>query len=382
VTVARFGQVGPEASLDLVVDGAPHDRQRLDIPSAGAVQVTWRLPRSARVAEARLEPADAHPADDVVLLGVPGVVQNVQFVGESPAALRALAALDGVVIARAGLGSLNPGGARSLVAFAGQDPPADLASGRLVFNPTPGGAMAPAVGPPREIVLEAAGPSPLLAGLDLAGATVSGARVPSAPRWAEEVLAAGGRALVYLGVPPGGGGRTAVLAFDSDSGDLRLREAFPALVARAAAWARGEPEARFGPSVAIGYGADPSEGGRSSEGADALAPAGARSPGGSDLLPASRGSTAPGEYRLSGSMLESDLRRDPAWAAWALDGAEASESAAWSKRVPAAPTSIMAAAAAAVVILTESAFRVSRARQRERPSATASASLERSRWTG
>lgn len=233
--LASFAGAPAEAPLLLRVDGRDWDQQQVRLAPGASFETVWTLPPGARTAELELRAGDALPADDRAVVPLDPVGPRIQLVGDSAVLRRALAALPDASLGRAGLGDFRADGSVDLSVFAGALPERLPPGGVLVFDAPPGRLFAGQAGG-GSARLGPAGAHPLVAGLDLAGATLADVAAVALPDWAEPVMVdEEGRPLVFAG--SFGDSRIVVFAFDPDAGDLARRLAFPLLLARAADWA-------------------------------------------------------------------------------------------------------------------------------------------------
>lgn len=236
--LANFGAAARDVPLRLTVDGRPVDDRTVAVAGAGTFDTVWTLPAGATTAEVRIAPRDALSDDDTAAVPLEGSARRIQLVGESNAVARALAALPGARLERAGSGTFHADGSVPVSVFVRHVPERLPPGGVVLVDPPPGRVFtARAAGAEGRIV--GAGGHPLVAGLDLEGVTLAGLSDPAVPAWAEPVLRAGDLTAAFAGVF--GTSRLVVLAFDPDAGALADRLAFPIFIARVVAWAAPDP---------------------------------------------------------------------------------------------------------------------------------------------
>jgi hypothetical protein len=244
--LANFGRAAVHVPLALVLDRREWDRRVVELAPGATHEAVWSLPAGARQAEVRLTSADALAADDVASVPLDDRPVRVQWVGESSAVGRALAADPALVVTHPGLGTYRGDGSVDVTVFVGAVPDPLPAGGVVIVHPSAGGPLGvrPTGG---AVVVDAVGDDPLVAGLDLTGTTLADVAELAPAPWLAPVPGAGDHALAYVGARPEGA--VVVLPFNPDGGDVARRLAFPILVSRAVALATG---ARIEPVVPAG----------------------------------------------------------------------------------------------------------------------------------
>jgi len=243
--VMNFSGQGVNAPVVLTGDGVELGRQEVSLPANGGSQeLSWPLPPGLAEATVRVDGGDALPADDAATLVLgqaeaAGLSLRILLVSDAPAALqRALQALPGAEVRTELSGAFADalaGERYDLIVFekTAPDPAAVAALGSplLFVNPPPEGPF-PAEGAMAEpTVSRLLAQDPLLAGVDLAGATFGQTPIYLLAGGQTEVVGAAEGPLVFRGEV--GGQPTVVFAFDLGASNLPRRVAFPILVANA-----------------------------------------------------------------------------------------------------------------------------------------------------
>lgn len=238
--IANGGARPARVRAELAVDGRPAGTVDLALAADETASVGWRVDGGgvAEVTARRLDgdgapTPDALPADDRAVVPLGARARQLQFAGPPGALRRAVAALPDTEVRWVGVGTLSHRGLADVSVIHGPAPPVLPPGGALVVDP-PVGPWLAAAGVAITGALQAAEPHPIAAGLDLAGAVVGGVRATAAPEWAAVLATVDGRPAIWAGATDGR--RVVVLGFDPDLGQIARREAFPALVGRAAAW--------------------------------------------------------------------------------------------------------------------------------------------------
>ncbi|MBP9502196.1 MAG: VWA domain-containing protein [Candidatus Promineofilum sp.] len=249
VTVANKGQAAGQALLSLYIDGALFDSRRVTVDGNQDSHLTWAIPATADVIEARLEPAmgtaDYLNVDNRAWSASGGqAIRRVLLVGEENLFLeRFFAVMPGYELVRMPGSDFEQaaesGETFDLTLFDGVPVPATLPEGSiLVVNPQPGGEgdPAPAIQVTRTFTATAVtylASSPLLTDVDWRGINIAEAQAVE-PNGLEVVVAAEGGPLLLAGEIDGR--RVAVLTFDLHRSDLPLQIAFPVIMANITDW--------------------------------------------------------------------------------------------------------------------------------------------------
>jgi hypothetical protein len=241
-SIVNFGAERVTVPVTLQGDGLEIGRTEVTIDGDGAmVPLRWLLPPGVAELSARIEHSDAFAADDTAAL-LPGdaatttIAPRILLVSDLPGALaRALLAIEHVQLV------IEPGDNLAAIAAGGYDlvvfdrtaPPTET----LVKVDTPSLWVAPPVGgpfaasegvsDPRVTRLRAG--DPLLAGVDLSGATFGPTPIFTLAAGDEEIVGSTEGPLLYRGkvnAQP-----AVILAIDPEVSNLPKRVAFPVLVA-------------------------------------------------------------------------------------------------------------------------------------------------------
>lgn len=240
--VANFGPAAARLRAELRVDGRAAGATALELAPGAAAPLRWSVPATGAVAEIVVRrlgdggapDGDALPADDAAVVPLGARTRQLQFAGRPGALRRAVAAQPDSEVRWVGLGTLADRGLTDATVIVGSAPAALPLGGAVLADPPPGPWLVDAADPVTG-TWQTGAPHAITAGLDLAGAVVAGVRATAAPAWAEVVATVAGRPAAWAGSV--GAQRVVVLAFDPDGGTIAGREAFPALVGRAVAWA-------------------------------------------------------------------------------------------------------------------------------------------------
>ena len=254
----RIGNTGPvraDGTLRLRVDGAPFGERVVSIgPDASEALAIDGVPATASWIEAFFEHPDLLAIDNLATAAVPRpFTRRVALVGGRTDQLeRALRAVPGVTLDRIDPNRYDPAARHDVTVFEAWFPPKAPASHWMLIDPprTDGpvavnGLLGRRSDGSREwnsAQIARILPSPLLAGVDLAGVQIAEARQVLLPRWAEEAVSARNAPLIFLGYP--GPWRAVVVAFDLRSSNLLGRVGFPVLIANSIDWLTGTADAR------------------------------------------------------------------------------------------------------------------------------------------
>jgi hypothetical protein len=240
-SVVNFGPQRVTVPLSLLGDGLEIGRADVILDGAGDSEpLRWVLPPGVNELAVRIEQADALAADNVARL-LPGdaattIAPRILLVSDLPGALaRALMAIDNVQVAiepADNLAAVAAGG-YDLVVFDRAAPPTEtlkaIDTASLWVAPPVGGPFATGEGVGDPTITRVRAGDPLLAGVDLSGATFGPTPVFTLAAGDEEVVGWTDGPLLYRseinGYP------AVVLAFDPEVSNLPKRVAFPVLVA-------------------------------------------------------------------------------------------------------------------------------------------------------
>ena len=244
--VVNFSAVEVQAPVVLLGDGGLEiSRQPMAAPpNGGSVELEWPLPPGTGEVTVRVETVDALAADNAASLvlrpqDTGDLALKVLLLSDAPAHLqRALQALSGAQVTTeqsANLAAALDAGPYDLIVFEKSLPPPEalpeLAAPLLFVNPPPGGPFVTEGSMLEPKVARLRAQDPLLAGLDLAGATFGETPIYVLDGTQTEVVGAADGPLVFRGRV---GERPAVvLAFDLGASNLPQRVAFPILIANA-----------------------------------------------------------------------------------------------------------------------------------------------------
>ncbi len=243
--VMNFSAQAVTAPVVLAGDGIELARQELQLPgNGGSQELTWPLPPDVQEASVRVATADPLPADDAASLvlrqdAAENLSLRVLLVADAPADLqRALQALPGAEVQTELSGAFAEalaGQRYDLLVFEKAAPPpeavADLATPLLFVNPPAGGPFPIEGAMPEPTITDLRTQDPLLAGVDLAGATFGETPIYGLGPGQTEVVGAAEGPLVFRAAV---GGQPAIgFAFDLAASNLPRRVAFPILVANA-----------------------------------------------------------------------------------------------------------------------------------------------------
>lgn len=241
-SVANFGPSSVTVPVSLLGDGLEIGRSEVTIAGEGAVEpLRWMLPPGVSELTARIEQTDALLADNTasLLLGdaaTATIAPRILLVSDLPGALaRALMAIEAVQVA------IEPGDNLAVIAAGGYDlivfdrtaPPTET----LAKIDTPSLWIGPPVGGPFETTEGISDPrvtrvragDPLLAGVDLSGATFGPTPVFTLGAGDEEIIGSPEGPLLYrteVNDQP-----AVILAVDPETSNLPKRVAFPVLIA-------------------------------------------------------------------------------------------------------------------------------------------------------
>ena len=255
VRISNTGPVRADGTLRLRVDGAPFGERVVSIgPDASEALAIDGVPATANWIEAFFEHPDLLAIDNLATAAVPRpFTRRVALVGGRTDQLeRALRAVPGVTLDRIDPNRYDPTARYDVTVFEAWFPPKAPTSHWMLIDPprTDGpvavnGLLGRRSDGSREwnsAQIARILPSPLLAGVDLAGVQIAEARQVLLPRWAEEAVSARNAPLIFLGYPSSW--RAVVVAFDLRSSNLLGRVGFPVLIANSIDWLTGTADAR------------------------------------------------------------------------------------------------------------------------------------------
>lgn len=244
--VMNFSAQAMTVPVVLRGDGIEVGRQEVALSgNGGSEELSWPLPPGIAEATVQVDTADALVADDAASLVLrqdeaSSLSLRVLLVSDAPSALqRALQALPGAEVRTELSGAFADalvGERYDLIVFEKAAPPpeavAGLATPLLFVNPPPGGPFLAEGAMVAPTVSRLRAQDPLLAGVDLAGATFGETPVYVLDAGQTEVVGAADGPLVFraeVGDQP-----AVVFAFDLAASNLPRRVGFPILVANAA----------------------------------------------------------------------------------------------------------------------------------------------------
>ncbi|MSQ44118.1 MAG: hypothetical protein EXR45_07930 [Chloroflexi bacterium] len=255
VRISNNGPLRADGTLRLRVDGAPFGERIVSIgPDASEALAIDGVPATANWIEAFFDHPDLLAIDNLATAAVPRPFsRRVALVGGRTDQLeRALRAVPGVTLDRIDPNRYDPTARYDVTVFEAWFPPKAPASHWMLIDPprTEGpvavnGLLGRRSDGSREwnsAQIARILPSPLLAGVDLAGVQIAEARQVLLPRWAEEAVSARNAPLIFLGYPSSW--RAVVVAFDLRSSNLLGRVGFPVLIANSIDWLTGTADAR------------------------------------------------------------------------------------------------------------------------------------------
>jgi hypothetical protein len=244
-SVVNNGLLDREALLSLTLDGTLFDSRRITVPAGSNANVTWELPESTSIIEARLSDheSDFLPLDDTAWAVHEGGVSNrTLLVTEGNLFLEQVySVLPGVEAFKASPDDNLSDGEFDLYVFDSIPLPDSLPTAdMLIINPQPDdtavsseGDLLTVTGTFSNTVAIRLADSPLLQFVDWRSVHVRQAQAVSAP-WAQRLVEAEGGPLILTGER--GGHRIAILTFDLRDSDLPLQIAFPILMANITSW--------------------------------------------------------------------------------------------------------------------------------------------------
>ena len=255
VRISNTGQMRADGTLRLRVDGAPFGERVVSIgPDASEALAIDGVPATANWIEAFFDHPDLLAIDNLATAAVPRpLTRRIGLVGGRTDQLeRALRAVPGVTLDRIDPNRYDPTARYDVTVFEAWFPPKAPTSHWMLIDPprTEGpvavnGLLGRRSDGSREwnsAQIARILPSPLLAGVDLAGVQIAEARQVLLPRWAEEAVSARNAPLIFLGYPSSW--RAVVIAFDLRSSNLLGRVGFPVLIANSIDWLTGTADAR------------------------------------------------------------------------------------------------------------------------------------------
>ncbi len=241
-SVANFGPQSLTVPVSLHGDGLEIGRSDVTIAGGGAVEpLRWLLPPGVAELTVRIEHADALAADNTASL-LPGeaatatIAPRILLVSDLPGALaRALMAIENVQLTiepSDNLAAIAAGG-YDLVVFDRTAPStetlAKIDTASLWVGPPVGGPFATAEGIADPKVTRVRAGDPLLAGVDLSGATFGPTPIFTLSAGDEEIVGSADGPLLFrteVNDQP-----AVVLTVDPETSNLPKRVAFPVLVA-------------------------------------------------------------------------------------------------------------------------------------------------------
>ena len=255
VRISNTGPVRADGTLRLRVDGAPFGERVVSIgPDATEALAIDGVPATANWVEAFFDHPDLLAIDNLATAAVPRpFMRRVALVGGRTDQLeRALRAVPGVTFDRIDPNRYDATARYDVTVFEAWFPPKAPTSHWMLIDPprTDGpvsvnGLLGRRSDGSREwnsAQISRILPSPLLAGVDLAGVQIAESRQVLLPRWAEEAVSARNAPLIFLGYPSPW--RAVVIAFDLRSSNLLGRVGFPVLIANSIDWLTGTADAR------------------------------------------------------------------------------------------------------------------------------------------
>lgn len=234
VQVTNYGQASATRRLDLYLDGAIFNAYNLTIEASREQSLIIDLPPQVEVVEARLDGADALPADDRAFAVSPATeAATVRLVTAGNRFLETgLSLLPGlnVVTVPAATTTFTETVAQVPVTILDGVTPPELPPGNLLFiNPLRSTAYFSVIGTiefPQ--VRPASGDDPILRNVSLSEVSVLKAARIAPGNWGRVVVDSDGGPLLVVGEREGR--RVAVLSFDLHESDLPLQIAFPLLL--------------------------------------------------------------------------------------------------------------------------------------------------------
>ncbi|HEU5316369.1 MAG TPA: BatA and WFA domain-containing protein [Chloroflexota bacterium] len=253
--VRNFGDKPASGPLRFYVDGELYHELNVTVPP----QLSWEsvlneFPPTARIVQAQFGKADLLALDNVATSAVAAApTRKVLLVGKRSDQLeRALRAVPGVELTLASAQEYNPASPYDVYVFEGWFPPAPPPGHWFLLDPPSRGSPIGVTGTlgrrtdgGREVndaQIARVSPSPLLAGVDLTGVSVTEAKKVRLPDWAEGAVWAQEAPLIFAGFPASDDRRhrAAVFAFDPRSTNFFGRVGFPVLIANTVNWLTGE----------------------------------------------------------------------------------------------------------------------------------------------
>ena len=241
-SVANFGPSSVTAPVSLLGDGLEIGRSEVTVAAGGAVEpLQWLLPPGVSELTVSIEQSDVLLTDNTasLLLGdaaTATIAPRILLVSDLPGALaRALMAIEDVQVA------IEPGDNLAAVAAGGYDlvvfdrtaPPtetlAKIDTPTLWVGPPVGGPFETAEGISEPRVTRVRAGDPLLAGVDLSGATFGPTPVFTLSAGDEEIIGSPEGPLLYR--TEVNGQPSVILTVDPETSNLPKRVAFPVLIA-------------------------------------------------------------------------------------------------------------------------------------------------------
>ena len=230
--LANYSAAAFSGQLRLFVDDTPIDARPLQIAANAEAEQTWTLPATGTALRLTLDANDALPADNTALLNVQTIRPlRIVLATNTPEPLRrALAAVPGAQVQVVDQASYRSTLDADVTVFDSFLPTAWPAGAALAINPPEGAALLGTAGLADVSGRELSQTGSLLAGLGFGGVTFRNARVITAPTNASVALSAGATPLILRGRVDTH--ELAVWTFDLRESNIATRLAFPLLVSR------------------------------------------------------------------------------------------------------------------------------------------------------
>ena len=253
--VRNFGDQPASGPLRFLVDGVLYHELNVTIPAHNSSEwVLSEFPPNAQLVQAQFGKTDLLAIDNLATAAVATPPsRKVLLVGKrSDQVERALRAVPGVDLTLVTAQEYTPAAPYDVYVFEGWFPPNPPPGHWFLIDPPARGSPIGVIGTlgrrtdgGREIndaQIARVSPSPLLAGVDLTGVSVSEAKKVRLPDWAEAAVWAKDAPLVFAGFPGTGErpNRAAVFTFDPRSTNFFGRVGFPILIANTVNWLTGD----------------------------------------------------------------------------------------------------------------------------------------------